>query len=305
MKHIAPSLLACACFALVTPMAAADDTAVVKKIYLQNKDAVVWVTGVAKVSIGARDSKMPMNIPDQEDKFEALGTIIDATGMVVTSLGNIDPASRYSGREMNGPQGRITIEATAILKEVKVVLADGTEIPFDVVLKDADLDLAFLRPKADAKEATGVVFTAVNLKDAGSADVADEVVNLARADEILNRQPQVMRGEIMTVTNKPRKFFWVTSCYPGTPTFTMDGKLLGIAVLRDRKGDDNARPIPVVLPAADVMEVAEQAKTAKPIVQEEAAAAPDAAGDDASAAPASEAPASVNPAPAAPPADPK
>ncbi len=282
-------------------MATADDTAAVKKIYLQNKDSVIWVTGVAKVSIGARDSKMPMNIPDQEEKFEALGTIIDASGMVVTSLSNIDPASRYSGREMNGPQGRITIEATAILKEVKVVLADGTEIPFDVVLKDADLDLAFLRPKADAKEASGVVFTAVNLNNAGSADVADEVVNLARADEILNRQPQVMRGEIMTVTNKPRKFFWVTSCYPGTPTFTMDGKLLGIAVLRDRKGDDNARPIPVVLPAADVLEVAEQAKTAKPIVQEEAAAASDdAAGDDALAAPASEAPAPVNPAPAAP-----
>lgn len=283
-------------------MAAADDTAAVKKIYLQNKDSVIWVTGVAKVSIGARDSKMPMNIPDQEEKFEALGTIIDASGMVVTSLANIDPAARYSGREINGPQGRVTIEATAILKEVKVVLADGTEIPFDVVLKDADLDLAFLRPKADAKEATGVAFTAVNLKDAGSADVADEVVNIARADEILNRQPQVMRSEIMTVTNKPRKFFWVTNCYPGTPSFTMDGKLLGIAVLRIRKGDDNAGPIPVVLPAADVMEVAEQAKTAKPIVQEEAAAASDdAAGDDAPAASASEAPAPVNPAPVADP----
>lgn len=294
MKHIVTSLLAFACFAFVAPIAAADDTAAVKKIYSQNKDAVIWVTGVAKVSISARDSKTPMNFPDQEEKFEALGTIIDATGMVVTSLSNIDPAARYSGREINGPQGRMVIDATAILKDVKVVLADGTEIPFDVVLKDADLDLAFMRPKADAKEATGVAFTAVNLNNAGSADVADEVVNLARADEILNRQPQVMRSEIMTVTNKPRKFFWVASCYPGTPSFTMDGKLLGIAVIRDRKGDDNARPIPVVLPAADVMEVAEQAKTAKPIVQEEAAPAADPAVGNAAPA------AAPAPAPAAP-----
>ncbi len=266
MKTLLTCLLTAACLAPAAH-AATDETAAAKKICDQYKDAVVWLSAVAKISISASDSKTPMNIPDQERKVEAVGTVIDASGMVVTALSNIDPTKGVSGREVTGPGGnRVTIEASAILKEVKIILADGTEIPADVVMKDADLDLAFLRPKADAKEAKGVTYTAINLKDSGSAGLADQVISLSRADEILNRQPQVSRGQIITVTKKPREFLRVNNATQGAPSFTMEGKLLGIAVSRSMK---EKQPVTVVLPAADVLEVAEQAKTAKPIVQEE------------------------------------
>lgn len=268
-----------ACFltaAVLAPSlrAATDESAAAKKICDQYKDAVIWISAVAKISISASDSKTPMNIPDREQKAEGLGTIVDPSGMVVTALSNIDPTKLVSGREVTGPGGtRITIEASAILKEVKITLADGTEIPADVVMKDADLDLAFLRPKPDAKEAKGVTFPAISLKDSGAGGLADQVVSLARADEILNRQPQVSRGQIITVTKKPREFLRVNNAMQGAPTFTMDGKLIGIGINRSSK---ERQVVTVVLPAADVLEIAEQAKTAKPIVQEEKPKAADA-----------------------------
>ena len=274
MKHLIPCLLAAACLLPAVSRAATDDTAAAKKICDQYKEAVIWISGVAKISISSGDSRNPMNIPDREQKFEAVGTIIDPSGMVVTALSNIDPAKIANGREVNTPQGKVTIEASSILKEVKIIMADGTEIPADVVMKDADLDLAFLRPKADAKEAKGVTYTAISLKDAGTADLADQVISLSRADEVLNRQPQVSRGQIITVTKKPRQFLRINNATQGAPSFTMDGKLLGIAVNRATK---QSNPVTVVLPAADVLEIADQAKTAKPIVQEEK---PKAADDD-------------------------
>lgn len=266
MKLLSTSLLAAACLLPAVTRAATDETAATKAICDQYKDAVIWVSGVAKISISASDSKQPVNIPDREQKFESVGTIIDPSGMVVTALSNLDPSKLLTGREINGPQGRITIEASSILKEVKIILADGTEIPADVVMKDADLDLAFLRPKADAKEAKGVTFTVVNLQASGTAGLADQVVSLSRADEVLNRQPQVSRGQIITVTKKPRQFLRANNATQGAPSFTLDGKLLGIAVNRLAK---DKSPVTVVLPAADVLEVADQARTAKPIVQEE------------------------------------
>ena len=267
MKKIIACLLTAVCLVPTTHAATDETAAATKKICDQYKDAVIWISAVAKISISASDSKSPMNIPDREQKAEGLGTIVDPSGMVVTALSNIDPTKLVSGREVPGPNGtRITIEASAILKEVKITLADGTEIPADVVMKDADLDLAFLRPKADAKEAKGVTFPAISLKDSGTAALADQVVSLARADEILNRQPQVSRGQIITVTKKPREFLRVNSATQGAPTFTMEGKLIGIGINRANK---ERQVMTVVLPAADVLEIAEQAKTAKPIVQEE------------------------------------
>ena len=48
---------------------------------------------------------------------------------------------------------------------------------------------------------------------------------------------------------------------PGCPTFLVDGKLLGITVTRSVR---NKNPADVIIPAADVLEIADQAKSAKP-----------------------------------------
>lgn len=233
-----------------------------RKVFEQNKDSVIWISAVAKMSFGTSDSKAPMNIPDQERKFEAVGTIIDAGGLVVAALSTLDPTREITGREINTPSGKVRLDATATLKEVKLILPDGTEVPADVVMKDLDLDLAFLKPKADSKEARGATFKPVDLKKSAVGGIADDTVTVMRMDEMLNRQPAVQGGQVVAITQKPRAFLRVSGTGAGCPTFAMDGRVLGISVNRFSR---ERPPITVVLPAADVLEIAEQAKAAKPL----------------------------------------
>lgn len=262
--------LALSCAQLTTT--AGDSAAgTARSVVDKHKESVVWVSAVARMSFSSGDSTpLPMNIPDREQKFEANGTVLEPTGLTVTALSSLDPTREITGREINTSSGRITIEASAVLKEVKIILSDGTEVPADIVMKDADLDLAFLRPKADAKETKQASFKPLDLKSSSTAELADEVINLSRSDEVLNRQPSVHRGQIMCVTQKPRTFYRVAGAMTGCPTFALDGKVLGIAVNRFMK-DKNT--VTVVLPASDVLEIAEQARNAKPLSSDDAGAA--------------------------------
>jgi hypothetical protein len=268
IQPLIASLLAAACLAPAALRAASPldaEAAVTRKIYDEHKDSVIWISAVAKITFTSSESA-GMAIPEREQKLDTLGTIIDANGMVVAALSTLDPTKLISGREVATRNGKITLDASVIVKEIKLIMPDGTEIPADMVMKDYDLDLAFIRPKADAKELKGVTFTPVNLKDNAPGEIADIVVTLARADEILNRQPQVSLGQIVTVTTKPRRFLRVDNAHPGSACFSQDGKLLGIGVTRINK---EKSAVAVILPATDVLEIAEQAKSAKPIVVEE------------------------------------
>jgi hypothetical protein len=231
-----------------------------RKIFNDNKDSIVGVTGVAKVTFAAVDSKSPMNLPENENKFETTGTIVDPSGLVVVSLNTIDPG----GREFSVRGARVKVE-TATLKEVKIVLPDGVEVPSDVVMKDLDLDLAFLRPKADSKEAKSAKFKAVDLKKSAASEIADDTVTVWRMEEIMGRKPGVMGGQVMAIMQKPRTYIRAANVVLGCPTFAMDGKVIGIGVFRTVKEKGS---VVVLLPSADVLEIAEQARAAKPIAEE-------------------------------------
>jgi len=235
--------------------------AAAKRIYAEQQDAVVGVSVVAKISMTAEGSKdAPLNIPDREQKMESIGTVIDPSGLVVTALSTLDPSKEVSGREVRYGGGTIRLEASADLKEVRVILADGTEIPGEVIMKDADLDLCFLQLKMSSKEAKGVVLKALDLRRGDyKAFVSDDVISLGRMDEVLNRQATVSRGQITAVTRKPRQFIRVSGAVMGGPTFTPEGQVVGIAVNRSYRGRNSVQ---VLIPAFDVLEIAEQAKQA-------------------------------------------
>lgn len=262
--------LGCVGFATtVLPGQAADaSAAAAKKIFAEWQDAVLWVSGVAKLSVSsesARDGAVSM--PDRERKVEALGTVVEASGLMVTALSSIDPSQQLTGQEYRTRSGgTVKLEASSLLKEVKIILPDGTEVPAEVVMRDADLDLAFLRPKAGSKELKDSVFKGIDLKQNTRGDVTDEAVTLSRMDEVLSRQPAVTVGQIIAVTKKPREFLRATGVSAGCPTFSLEGKLLGIAALRSVKGRGSHS---VLVPAADVLELAEQARTAKAPAEEQ------------------------------------
>ena len=114
-----------------------------RKILAENSECVTWVSASVRIEISANGR----SYPPSERTIEALGTILDASGMTVLSLNQLDPTDSIQNKIRNY-QADIKVNYT----EVKILLQDGTEIPAEFVLKDDDLDLAYIIPQATPKE---------------------------------------------------------------------------------------------------------------------------------------------------------
>ena len=221
-----------------------------------NKDSVLFLSAVVEIELTAGDNP----VKKEERKLEMIGTVIGADGLMVVPLSTLDVASTVDGRTMNGPQGPVKISAKGTTKEVKILMPDGTEVAAKVAFKDPDLDLAFVRPEKPGD----VKLTAINTAESAPMNLLDDVIVLGRLGKDLNREPVVMTNEIIAMVTTPRTYGKLGSPSLGMPVFNRDGKFLGIGINRfSAKGDsDNqsAMPSPVVLPAADLIESAAQAK---------------------------------------------
>ena len=191
------------------------DTA--KKLSAEHKDAVVWLSVLAKTSMTTEGDvpaqiKAALAAQEKEEKSEVTGTVIDATsGMIVTALGGLDKSSVVDGQTVNTPMGAIKLKANSEIKEVKVITSDGSEIPADLVLKDADLGLAFIKIRMDSDEAKGIELQAISLADSAKGEVLDECIALGRLDESLNREASLVTTEISGITTRPRTFYRVNT----------------------------------------------------------------------------------------------
>jgi hypothetical protein len=278
IRHLTLALAATTAFATAST---AELRETGKKLSDSHKDAVVWLSVLSKTSMGA-EGEVPAQIKaalagqDKEEKSEVTGTVIDTSGLIVTALGGLDKSSMVDGQSVNTPMGEIKLKASSEIKEIKVITADGSEVPADLVMKDEDLGLAFVKIRSDSDEAKGVEFTAIDLADSAPGALLDECIALGRLDESLNREPSLLTSEISGMTVRPRMFYRVNTDAVGCPVFLANGKLLGISVLRQPKGGSagsgQIQITPVILPAADVAKIAAQAKEAQPAALEPEAA---------------------------------
>jgi hypothetical protein len=276
-KHITLVLsitLAVGCATVSLPPQADNLAKSGRDILAKSQGAVVAVKLAIKqsVSMGGRESK-------SESKTETTGTVIDPSGLTVVSLATTDPSSTVKdayARAIAARGGDMSqFKFDSELNDVKIVLADGTEIPADVVLRDKDLDLAYLRPSdKPAKPLASIDLT----KDA-KAQILDEVIVINRLSQAANRAAAVSIGRIEGIIDKPRTFYllgqsmWGYSL--GAPVFSTDGKLIGIVLLRNAKTQTDQDSgfifsnlnqwgmMPVILPASDIVDGAKQALEAK------------------------------------------
>lgn len=270
MNRLKPVLsLTALAFALNAARAEEEITKASKKIFAEHQDAVVWVSAVSKLSIKTTGGTSNRgSIPDQEKKVETAGTVIDPSGLVVTSLSTIDPSSAVDGQEFPTAGGTVRVSASAQIKDVKIIMPDGAEIPADEVMKDSDLDLVFIKARMDSPEAKGVKFKSIDLKKNADGHVLDEVAALGRTGEYFNRQPSVIPTVVTAEMKKPRHYLRIPTETIGGPVFNVYGKILGITVLRHVRTENASGQMnlqPVVLPAADILPVADAALKAKPI----------------------------------------
>ena len=244
---------------LASPLALAAEGPLKEKaqaLAASYQDSVLFLTAVVELEVTAGE-----NPPKKEErKIEMLGTVIGKDGLIVVPLSTLDVASTIDGRMVNGPQGPMKLAAKGTTKEVKILMPDGSENEAKVAFKDADLDLAFIRPQKPEE----VKLTAIDTASSAAMTVMEDVIILGRLGKDLNRAPVVMTNEIIALITKPRTFGKVATQTLGTPVFNKDGKFLGIGINRfGPKGDTESQgPVPsnVILPAADLLESAAQAK---------------------------------------------
>jgi hypothetical protein len=137
--------------------------------------------------------------------------------------------------------------------------------------------MAFIRPiQKQAKP-----FVAVNLKNQAEPKILDELIGVSRLGKVASHVSSALFSRISAVVQKPRKFYIPQTTGEGMenlgcPVFTMDGKLVGVKLLRVMESAGGAGMMAmlggaggmgitgIILPASEILEASKQAESAKP-----------------------------------------
>jgi S1-C subfamily serine protease len=242
---------------------AQDIRTAARAILLERQDSIVWVSAVVKTQISGRGAMLGHGM---ESKAETLGTVVSPSGLTVIAYSEIDNSALLKGAFGAGFRSAgedMKFEPLVEISDVKIRLADNTEIPATVVLKDTDLDLAILKP--DAQAGKPLVFKPVLLEKMPELQMLDDVVAIGRQGKALDRQPLLSMGQISSVVRKPRLLYSVhLLLQKGTPVFALDGKLVGISATAQIPDIGGGMPkfsefLPVVVPAEAIKDLVEQA----------------------------------------------
>ncbi len=231
-------------FATVTAVARADDIADTGRALARQ-----WGNAVVQV-------KLVIEMNEYESKAEAVATFIAEDGLAVMSLSSVDPGSAQSWSDATGSGSKI--------KDLKMILADGSEINGEVVLRDPDLDLALVRPIE--KPSSAITF--LDLKDPVQPEMLEPILVLARMGENIGREMMATAGRVQAVIKKPR-LAYVTDMNAmmgglAVPVFALSGKVVGIMLLRQAKNESGMSGdaygsissmgvFPVIVPASEIM----------------------------------------------------
>jgi len=255
MKLILTALLAALIPCAVSHAQVENDA---RKIVEKYGSAVVTVDIVvdAKMTYDGQTEK-------SERKHSTTATIIDPSGLAVTSLLQVSPDSYMDPNDKADGYSY-----SFVTKDCRITTADGDEIPADVVLRDKDLDLAFIRPKAKPDKPLAYL----DMTNSSMPQLLDQIMVLTRLSQSANHSIAAKLERVEAIVTKPRTFFVIGDSLRqfGVPAFTMDGKCAGIVVVRYPTGHDEDSKYSFyisVLPCSTVMNVAQQAKDAKPQAQ--------------------------------------
>lgn len=222
-----------------------------RNILKQHEKAVVLVKAVIKssMSFGGQAARQ------RETKRDMVGTVIDSSGLTIVSLSKIDPGALLSGSEDQG------FNMKTELASVKIVRENGKEVSAKVILRDKDLDLAFVLP--EKKQETS--FDAISLENTTSVQIMDQVLSIARLGKIAKEVSMVEVFRINAIVKRPRTFYVAESIsYVGAPVFSLENKLVGFTLTRiDTSSAESVMSgdaIYMVLPVNEMEEVIKQAK---------------------------------------------
>jgi hypothetical protein len=256
-----------------------DFGAVVRSVAEKVRKSIVVVQVETKV-IQGRAPGMPAAAGFAAvERKEALGTVVDPSGLTVASMCAVDPetflkaTSDLTGMEIGGKQPKLEVE-TEILR-ASILLEDGATIPADVVYEDDDLDFVFVRPKE-----AGRTLEAVSLKPRGvPLQLAERVFAVGRLGRLGQRSLAVVTGMVRALLPGPHPAAVcsqeISDC-AGCLAFAEDGAPVGLFVKKYNAEKDPTKlmslftgegkedfALPVLRPVEDVLAALENAKQSR------------------------------------------
>lgn len=212
---------------------------------------------VIKVKLVLR-FKIYMNgneIKNNETKIEATGTVLDPSGLTIISLSMTDPG-KFASLKLQSQMAPGKMDVESDLNEVIMILPNGTELPAKVILRDKDLDLAFVRPVEKPVQP----IAAIDTRQTAQPQILDTVFILGRLGKVAGSVPSIVTDRIQAIMKKPRLFYVPQKSMDlGAPVFSRAGKWIGIILLRTIKTDDmSPGAMVVILPATDILDVTGQ-----------------------------------------------
>lgn len=226
----------------MTLPARADIKTAGRAVLKKHQDAIVHV-------------KLVLKTGSAETQGEIAGVVLTPAGLTVVSDFTSNPVGLFSD------------DTRTETTDVKLVLRDGREVPAKFVLRDKDLDLAFVMPK----ETEGLSLPHIKLEKTPHPEPLDEIIYLHRLGRGLNREASLAVGRLEAVVKRPRLFLvpdMVNGLQNlGCPAFDEQGRPIGIVVVR-RAGKGLRIPQgvqdildllkPVIISNEDVMQAVEQ-----------------------------------------------
>ena len=228
-----------------------EERAALRDVAAKRGDTVVRVLATRKMrqSINGREQS-------RDQAVQTNATVLNAEGLAVTALSEFEaPDAVTEALRATAPAG-ITVSMSTETVDLRMHLADGREVKAKTVLRDADLDLMFIKPV----DALG---SAVPVADATAANPAvfDPLVVIQRTSETTGWRVFPALVNVQIVVDKPRLFYVVptvglNAAGVGAPVFDPAGRFVGVLV---RVAGTRTNPLPAILPAADLREIAKQA----------------------------------------------
>jgi hypothetical protein len=225
-----------------------DERAAARAVVGKYAGAMVAV----RATVHIQGSVSGKDLPARDQTISAGAAVLDPSGLAVLSLSRLEPDESLT-RALTQLAPTAKVDVSSELTGVQLRLPNGREVPAHVVLRDQDLDLAFVRPEAPLPAPLAAI-------DAPSAKpiLFDLLVVLLHGVEPDGTGVAAGLAYVDSIVQKPRLYFsraGTTSV--GAPVFDKAGSFVGLVVLR-KTGPRNTAPS--ILPADDLREIAKQAK---------------------------------------------
>lgn len=223
-----------------------------RRLLASTQHAVIKVDIVIRFKLVVNGNQRQQN----EKKVEATGTVLTPDGLTLMSLNVTDPGDLAS-KQLKRYQPGKNMDLESDVSDLKLILPDGAELPAKIVLRDKDLDLAFIQPLRKP----AAPLACIDKTRTAAPDILDPVFVLNRLGKIAGRIPAVTMDRIQAVMNKPRPFYIPhISRDLGAAVFTPAGEWIGNILLRTvNTGAADTGAMVVILPAEDIIDVAGQA----------------------------------------------